>query len=100
MIGKAPRSEGEILSVAFTLPAEVPGVLVKALAIFAQRKINLIRIESRPTKRSLGEYLFFVDLEGGLSDTSLQSALEELQQHTEILKILGNYKTISDSVLA
>ena len=75
-------------------------VLVDALEVFARRKINLIRIESRPTKRSLGEYLFFVDLEGCLTDTSLQDALTELQTHTEILKILGNYNTISDSVLA
>lgn len=100
VFGKPLPAEGDILSLAFTLPAKIPGVLVNALGVFARRKINLIRIESRPTKRSLGEYLFFVDLEGSLGDRSLQNALEELQQQTEILKILGNYRTISDSILA
>ncbi|WP_338038101.1 prephenate dehydratase [Neosynechococcus sphagnicola] len=46
-------------SLAFSLPANQPGALVKALQIFAQLGINLSRIESRPTKRSLGEYVVF-----------------------------------------
>lgn len=100
VLGKDHHTEGKILSLAFTLPAEQPGVLVAALAVFARRKINLIRIESRPTKRSLGEYLFFVDLEGSLRELPLQNALDELRQQTDVLKILGNYTTISDSILA
>ncbi|MDP5339602.1 MAG: prephenate dehydratase, partial [Nodularia sp. (in: cyanobacteria)] len=46
-------------SLAFSVPANLPGALLKPLQVFAQLGINLSRIESRPTKRSLGEYLFF-----------------------------------------
>jgi prephenate dehydratase len=49
------------------------------------------RIESRPTKRSLGEYLFFVDIEATLADPSTCSMLNDLIAHTETLKIFGSY---------
>ncbi|WP_030006892.1 prephenate dehydratase [Picosynechococcus sp. NKBG042902] len=94
VLGKDVQTAGDVISLAFTLPAKIPGVLVSALEVFARRKINLSRIESRPTKRSLGEYLFFVDLDGCLTNPDVQAALTELQTHTEILKILGNYRTI------
>lgn len=94
VLGKTPQTSGDVVSLAFTLPAKIPGVLVEALEVFARRKINLSRIESRPTKRSLGEYLFFIDLDGCLSNPEVQAALEELQTHTEILKILGNYYSL------
>ncbi|MFK0731475.1 MAG: prephenate dehydratase [Gloeotrichia echinulata DVL01] len=84
-------------SLAFSVPANVPGALVKPLQIFAQIGINLSRIESRPTKRSLGEYLFFVDLEADTSVTKTQSALAELTTHTEILKVFGSYNVLSIS---
>jgi prephenate dehydratase len=69
----------------------VPGALVKPLQVFASREINLSRIESRPTKRSLGEYLFFIDLEADASQVLIQAVLSELASHTEILKIFGSY---------
>jgi len=78
-------------SLAFSLPANLPGALVKPLQIFSQLGINLSRIESRPTKRSLGEYLFFIDLEADNTAPKMQSALAELSTYTEILKIFGSY---------
>ncbi|AVH63406.1 prephenate dehydratase [Nostoc sp. 'Peltigera membranacea cyanobiont' 213] len=81
-------------SLAFSMPANTPGALVKPLQIFAQLGINLSRIESRPTKRSLGEYLFFMDLEADVNEAEMQSALAELTIHTEILKILGAYNVL------
>jgi prephenate dehydratase len=86
-------------SLAFSMPANTPGALVKPLQIFAQLGINLSRIESRPTKRSLGEYLFFMDLEADVKATQMQSALAELTIHTEILKILGAYNILPISAL-
>lgn len=86
-----PLAIGSHTSLAFSLPANVPGALVQPLQIFARRGINLSRIESRPTKRSLGEYLFFVDLESSVQSESVQPALEELQSCTEQLKIFGSY---------
>ncbi|GAB4385472.1 MAG: prephenate dehydratase [Elainellaceae cyanobacterium] len=86
-----PLSQGSHTSLAFSLPANTPGALVQPLQIFAKRKINLSRIESRPTKRSLGEYLFFIDIEASIGSDSVRSALQELQTCTETLKILGSY---------
>lgn len=87
------------ISLAFSMPANTPGALVKPLQIFAQLGINLSRIESRPTKRSLGEYLFFMDLEADAKEAQIQSALAELNIHTEILKILGAYNVLPISAV-
>lgn len=84
-------------SLAFTVPANVPGALVKPMQVFADLKINLSRIESRPTKRSLGEYLFFIDLEADAFHPRMQSALTQLTAYTEILKIFGSYNVLSVS---
>jgi len=82
-------------SLAFSVPANMPGALVKPLQVFASRGINLSRIESRPTKRSLGEYIFFMDVEANACEAFVRSALEELKNHTETLKIFGCYNVLS-----
>ncbi|MBP0015120.1 MAG: prephenate dehydratase [Roseofilum sp. SBFL] len=81
-------------SIAFSLP-NIPGVLVKPLEVFAHQGINLSRIESRPTKRSLGEYLFFIDIEVDAREPSIQQTLQQLEEYTEVLKIFGSY-TVTD----
>jgi prephenate dehydratase len=91
VLGNQSSPGGSHTSLAFSLPANVPGALVKPLQVFASRGINMSRIESRPTKRSLGEYLFFIDLQADASVASVQAALSELASHTEILKIFGSY---------
>ncbi|MBW4512617.1 MAG: prephenate dehydratase [Scytonematopsis contorta HA4267-MV1] len=88
------------VSLGFSLPANIPGALVKPLQIFAHLDINLSRIESRPTKRSLGEYLFFMDLEASESSPKMQSALAELASHTEILRIFGSYNVLGVDALS
>ena len=85
---------GSHTTLAFSVRANVPGSLVEPLQVFAQRGINLSRIESRPTKRSLGDYLFFIDLEADGSQSMVQSALAELTAYTEILKIFGSYSVL------
>lgn len=90
-----PSGGGSHTSLAFSVPANVPGALVKPLEVFASRGINLSRIESRPTKRSLGDYLFFTDLEADARQASVQSALKELRAYTETLKIFGSYSIVS-----
>ncbi|MEG4800634.1 prephenate dehydratase [Microcoleus sp. ARI1-B5] len=82
-------------SLAFSVPANRPGTLVKPLQVFASRGINLSRIESRPTKRSLGEYIFFMDVEADVCSAVVRSALSELKNHTETLKIFGCYTVLS-----
>ncbi|MBD2386090.1 prephenate dehydratase [Cylindrospermum sp. FACHB-282] len=81
-------------SLALSVPANVPGALLQILQVFAQLGINLSRIESRPTKRSLGEYLFFIDAEADLTAPQMQSALPELEAYTEVLKIFGSYNVL------
>jgi len=78
-------------ALAFSLPTNGPGALLQPLKIFADRGINLSRIESRPTKRSLGEYLFFLDIEEDAADSNVQDALNALPKVTETLKIFGSY---------
>ncbi|MGB7443919.1 MAG: prephenate dehydratase [Coleofasciculaceae cyanobacterium] len=95
VLGKQASQGGSHTSLAFSTPANVPGALVKPLQVFANRGINLSRIESRPTKRSLGEYLFFIDLEAGASFAYVQAALSDLAAHTEILKIFGSYSVLA-----
>ncbi len=94
--------EGKYTSLAFTLPVNGPGALLKPLEVFARYGINLSRIESRPTKRSLGEYLFFVDLETSHPAPIRQKALAELLSCTEALVNFGTYDlmTIDPSLAA
>ncbi|MFN9859176.1 MAG: prephenate dehydratase, partial [Pseudanabaena sp.] len=88
----ATTTQGTHSSLAFSLKRNMPGALVKPLLVFADRHINLSRIESRPTKRSLGEYIFFIDIEAPIEDPNFHEALQELQSVTENLKILGSYE--------
>ena len=82
---------GSYTSLAFSTKSNVPGALVKPLQMFAQRDINLSRVESRPSKRSLGDYLFFIDLEGDTTSPTVQAAISELTEYTDTLKIFGSY---------
>lgn len=91
------KSNASHLSLAFSLPQNAPGALVKALEIFAHRDINLSKIESRPSKRSLGEYIFFIDLEGNSHDAEIRDALNDLSACTEGLKVFGNYSLLPRS---
>jgi prephenate dehydratase len=86
-----PSYQGSHTSLAFSLPANVPGALMKPLMVFELLNINMSRIESRPTKRVLGEYLFFIDVEGNLEQDSVKTALQLLTLHTENLKVFGSY---------
>lgn len=85
---------GSHLSLAFSLSQNAPGALVKALEIFACRNINLSKIESRPTKRFLGEYIFFIDLEGNSHNSEIRAALKDLCACTEVLRVFGNYSLL------
>jgi len=72
-----------------------PGWLVHALREFADRGVNLTRIESRPRRTSLGHYMFFVDLEGGAADPLVAEALGALADQVEELRVLGSYTNTS-----
>jgi prephenate dehydratase len=86
--------EGPLASLAFSLHSNQPGALLQALSCFAQRELNMSRIESRPSKREMGEYIFFVDLDlagDGSGSTALADALTELRPLCEHLALFGAY---------
>jgi prephenate dehydratase len=70
----------------------VPGALFGILGEFAIRKINLTKIESRPTKETPWEYNFYVDFEGHLQNKAVHEALLSIKPKTSYVKILGSYK--------
>ncbi|MEX2252597.1 MAG: prephenate dehydratase [Thermoleophilaceae bacterium] len=71
-----------------------PGALVDVLREFADRGVNLTRIESRPRPEAFGHYRFFADLGGGEQDEAVREALAALEQRVETLRILGSYPTL------
>ena len=70
----------------------VPGALFGILGEFAIRKINLTKIESRPTKETPWEYNFYVDFEGHIQNKAVREALMSIKPKTSYIKILGSYK--------
>lgn len=67
------------------------GWLVRCLDEFAEREINLTRIESRPMRERLGQYMFFVDLEGSLADAHVADAVVQLRALCEHVRVLGSH---------
>jgi len=69
-----------------------PGALFDGLKVFADYKLNMMKIESRPIVGRPWEYLFFIDFQGRLDAENVQLALKSLESHVNNYKILGNYK--------
>ncbi|HTD57796.1 MAG TPA: prephenate dehydratase [Solirubrobacteraceae bacterium] len=78
--------------------ADRAGWLVLCLDEFARRAINLTKIESRPMRERLGQYMFFVDLEGSLGDEAASSAIEGLRSLCEQVRVLGSYPAAADAL--
>ena len=67
------------------------GALYELLGEFATRGIDLTRIESRPTKKALEDYLFYIDFKGRIDDEKVKSLLNGIEKHVDMLKVLGSY---------
>jgi prephenate dehydratase len=91
--GTTPSGSGPWrTSVVFSeLGEDHPGALVDALQVFSEREINLTRIESRPLRRGLGRYQFFLDIEGGAGEERLSDAIEALRSKAETVRVLGSW---------
>jgi prephenate dehydratase len=74
-----------------TLPVDVSGALHQVLSVFAWRKLNLSKIESRPLKTGIGDYFFIVDILADEQDPMMKGAMEELQALGCNVKSLGTY---------
>ena len=90
------QAQASRTSLAFSLHANAPGALLQALEIFAARGLNMSRIESRPSKRELGEYVFFVDLEA--AGPPVEEVCAALQPLCERLSCFGSYPITDDTV--
>jgi len=92
IIGKEDQesSKDDKTSLVFSLKDRV-GVLHDVLVPFKKNKINLTKIESRPSRLKAWEYYFFVDLEGHYKDSRVKKALSELEKNCMYLKVLGSY---------
>lgn len=80
------------------LGADRPGALVEALLEFSDRGVNLTRIESRPLRRELGRYMFFLDVEGPAEDTTVAAAIDGLRSKAESVRLLGSYPVRSAGI--
>jgi prephenate dehydratase len=78
-------------SLCISFEGDRPGLLYYSLGEFANRNINLSKIESRPNRETLGRYVFLIDLEGHRTQTHVLAALQALRKHTASIKILGSY---------
>ena len=78
-------------SLCFSFEGDRPGLLHFVLGEFAQRDINLAKVESRPTKESLGRYIFLIDLDGHREDVLVKEAIDSLRAQCSLLKIFGSY---------
>ena len=78
-------------SIAFTLDRDRPGGLYEVIAEFATRRINLSRIESRPTKTAVGHYVFFLDFEGHRAEPECADALAGVRRQVHMMLLLGSY---------
>ncbi|OGP68068.1 MAG: prephenate dehydratase [Deltaproteobacteria bacterium RBG_13_53_10] len=75
--------------------SHAPGTLFRVLQVFYEKGINLTRIESRPMKGKLWEYLFFIDFEGHAADSNIAEALDRVKEHVLSVKLLGSYPQTS-----
>lgn len=89
-VDSEPTSGGEKTTIVVYPGADRPGLLYDILGVFKERGVNLTRIESRPSKRELGDYVFHIDFAGG-DDDEILSALDE---HVEWVEFLGSYDRV------
>ncbi len=78
-------------SIIFSIYEDRPGGLYNILGIFEKDNVNLTKIESRPSKKGLGKYLFFVDFNGHKDEEIIRNILKEIEENTYFLKVLGSY---------
>lgn len=80
-------------SIVCGIATDQPGSLLLILSEFAHRYVNLTKVESRPSKQGLGDYIFFIDMEGRHTDPPIAQALKCLACKLPWVKVLGSYPT-------
>lgn len=91
------RTGWDKTSLVVYIPDNHPGALFAMLEIFAERDLDLTKIESRPTKHELGDYRFFVDVVGHLDDERIADALAAVRRTQRDVKLLGSYPRLGEA---
>lgn len=87
-----PKKSGlDKTSIVCFLKKDKPGSLYNILKEFADRNINLTKIESRPARKDIGDYVFMIDMEGHIHDKIVFNVVESLRKNVYMVKILGSY---------
>jgi prephenate dehydratase len=87
----APRREGLAKTMLVMATAHQPGSLHACLGVLAANNINLLKLESRPSRQRIWEYVFYLDFEGHREDPPIRIALANLATHTTFCKVLGSF---------
>lgn len=78
-------------SICFGFTEDRAGILVRVLQVLAELDLNMTKIESRPSKATLGEYVFLIDINGHRRDPPVVAALERIRAQTGLFKVFGSY---------
>ncbi len=89
--GPAPREEGLHRTALVMATDHRPGALYRCLGALANRGINLLKLESRPSRSRPWEYVFYLDFEGHREDAAIREALAEMADLTTFIKVLGSF---------
>ncbi len=87
----APRRAGEAKTMLVMATTHQPGSLHKCLGVLAANNINLLKLESRPSRQRIWEYVFYLDFEGHRDDPTVSTALADLAGYTTFCKVLGSF---------
>lgn len=89
----APQTGNDKTSITFSTENKA-GALSKILTILEENNINMSYIDSRPSKKELGEYVFYIDFEGHINDEKVQKAFEEIKPLVKMFYVIGSYHTV------
>ena len=88
---RLPSRTGQDRTVLAIAPGDEPGALHRALRPLADREINLTRVESRPSSSTQWRHIFFLEMDGHITDRAILTAVEELRRISRYAKVLGSY---------
>ena len=88
--GETKKTSRDRTSIAIYPQVDKPGLLYSLLGKFAEKNINLTKIESRPSKGKLGDYIFYIDMQGHKEEENLKEVFKKIEQDF-FLKVLGSY---------
>jgi prephenate dehydratase len=97
---RCPPTGDDKTSFCFGFHEDRAGTLVGALQELAQAGINMTKLESRPSKEVLGQYIFWADINGHQQDAHVVEALEKIAAKTDLLKVCGSYPRYGGAMAA